>query len=242
MQKFLILLALFLLIPNPVFPEGITKQQGDAILKELRAIKKQLREIKRKGFASTPKNQGVPKKADNVATQGSPALGHREAPVTLIEFTDYECPFCKKFYKKALRKLKKEYIDTGKLRLVIRDFQLPFHKKARPAAYAAHCAGEQDKFWAMHDALYEGNNLTSETINNHATQIGLELEPFQSCLKEKRYKKQVDNDFKNGQMVGVRGTPAFVLGKTTDNLVSGDFISGIRNFNYFKSRINKLLK
>ena len=106
----------------------------------------------------------IPKKAENVATLGSPALGDREAPVTLIEFTDYEYPFCKHSIKRL----------------------------------CANCAGEQDKFWAMHDALFEGNNLISETINNHATQIGLELESFQSYLKEKRYKKQVDNDFKNG--------------------------------------------
>jgi protein-disulfide isomerase len=89
-----------------------------------------------------------------VATLGNPILGDLKSPVTLIKFTDYECPLSKKFYKNAMQKLKKEYIDTGKLRLVVRDFPLPFHKNARPAANAAHYAGEQNKFWPMQDALY----------------------------------------------------------------------------------------
>lgn len=242
MLKLLFISILFLLVPTTVFSEGITKEQGNAILEELRAIKKELREIKKKDLATAPKSKGTPQKAENVATLGSPILGDLKAPVTLIEFTDYECPFCKKFYKNAMQKLKKEYIDTGKVRLVVRDFPLPFHKNARPAANAAHCAGEQDKFWPMHDALYEGDKMNAEDIKNHATKIGLKMEPFQSCLDAKRYKKHIENDMKEAQMAGVRGTPAFVLGKTTDNLVSGEFISGTRGFNFFKSRIDKLLK
>ncbi|MBT6718713.1 MAG: DsbA family protein [Nitrospina sp.] len=235
-------LILMLLIPSPLFAEGISKEQGNAILKELRAIKKELREIKKSGGAAAPQKNAIPQKASNVATLGSPILGNLKAPVTLIEFTDYECPFCKKFYKNTLLELKKKYIDTGKLRLVVRDFPLPFHKNARPAANATHCAGEQNKFWPMHDALYEGNKMNAEDITNHATKIGLKLEPFQSCLKAKRYKKHIDNDVKEAQIAGVRGTPAFILGKTTDNLVSGEFISGARDFNFYKSRIDKLLK
>jgi protein-disulfide isomerase len=235
--------SLFLLfLPTALLAEGITQEQGKAILEELKSIKKELREIKQNGLVSKTKLKGRPSKIENVATLGSPILGDLKAPVTLIEFTDYECPFCKKFYKNAMQKLKKQYIDTGKLRLVIRDFPLPFHKNARPAANAAHCAGEQDKFWPMHDALYEGNKMDTEAIKNHATKIGLKLAPFQSCLNSKRYKKHIDNDMKEAQIAGIRGTPAFILGKTTDNLVSGEFISGTRDFNFYKSRIDKLLK
>ena len=176
MRKYLVLPLLFLLIPATGFSEGITKEQGNAILEELKAIRKELREIKKRGIAPTPKAKNIPQKAENVATLGSPILGNLNAPVTLIEFTDYECPFCKKFYKNALPQLRKDYIDTGKVRLVVRDFPLPFHKHARPAANAAHCAGEQDKFWDMHDALYDGNKMTSNEINNHATKIGLNLD------------------------------------------------------------------
>jgi len=231
-----------LLIPASLSAEGITQEQGKAILEELRAIKKELREIKKNGIASAAKPKERPTKAQNVATLGSPILGDLKAPITLIEFTDYECPFCKKFYKKTLPELKKQYIDTGKVRLVVRDFPLPFHKNARSAANAAHCAGEQDKFWPMHDALYENKNLNREGIKTYATKMGLKLKPFESCLDAKRYKKHIDNDVKEAQMAGVRGTPAFILGKTTDNLVSGEFVSGHRNFNFFKSRIEKLLK
>lgn len=231
-----------LLLPSTLLAEGITQKQGEAILEELKAIKKELREIKQNSLSQKPKPKGRPTTAQNVATLGSPILGNLKTPITLIEFTDYECPFCKNFYKNAMQKLKKEYIDTGKLRLVDRDFPLPFHKNVRLAANATHCAGEQDKFWPMHDALYEGNKINAEDINNHATEIGLQLAPFQSCLDSKRYKKHIDNDIKEAQIAGIRGTPASILGKTTDNLVSGEFISGTRDFNFYKSRIDKLLK
>lgn len=240
--RILSILFFLLFFPTALLAEGISQEQGKAILEELRAIKKELREIKQNGLTSKPKPKGRPTTAQNVATLGSPILGNLQAPVTLIEFTDYECPFCKKFYKNALPELKKHYIDTGKLRLVVRDFPLPFHKNARPAANAAHCAGEQNKFWPMHDALYEGDKMNAKDIKNHATKIGLKLIPFQSCLDSKRHKKHIDNDMKEAQIVGIRGTPAFILGKTTDNLVSGEFISGARDFNFYKSRIEKLLK
>ena len=177
-----------------------------------------------------------------MATLGNPILGDLKSPVTLIKFTDYECPFSKKFYKNAMQKLKKEYIDTGKLRLVVRGFPLPFHKNARPAANAGHCEEEQDKFWPMQDALYEGNKMNTKDIKSHATKIGLKLAPFKSCLDSKHYKKYIDNDMKEAQIAGKRGTFAFILGKTTDNLVSGEFISGIRDFNFYKTRIDKLSK
>jgi len=242
MIRILSIFFFLLILPTALLADGITQEQGKAILEELKAIKKELREIKQNGLVSKAKPKGRPTTAQNVATLGSPILGDLKAPVTLIEFTDYECPFCKKFYKNTLPKLKKQYIDTGKLRLVVRDFPLPFHKNARAAANAAHCAGEQDKFWLMHDALYEGNKMKAEDIKSHATKIGLKLAPFQSCLDSKRYKKLIDNDIKEAQMAGIRGTPAFILGKTTDNLVSGEFISGTRDFNFYKSRIDKLLK
>ena len=242
MIRTLSILFFLLFLPTTLLAEGITQEQGKAIIEELKAIKKELREIKQNGLTSKAKPKGRPTTAQNVATLGSPILGDLNAPVTLIEFTDYECPFCKKFYKNAMQKLKKEYIDTGKLRLVVRDFPLPFHKNARPAANAAHCAGEQDKFWPMHDALYDGKKMNAEDIKSHATKIGLKLDSFQSCLNSKRYKKLIDNDIKEAQMAGIRGTPAFILGKTTDNLVSGEFISGTRDFNFYKSRIDKLLK
>ena len=242
MIRILSVFFFLLLLPTTSLAEGITQEQGKAILEELKAIKKELREIKQNGLTSKAKPKGRPTTAQNVATLGSPILGDIKAPVTLIEFTDYECPFCKKFYKNALPKLKKAYIDTGKLRLVVRDFPLPFHKNARPAANAAHCAREQDKFWPMHDALYEGNKMNVDAIKSHATKIGLKLKPFQSCLDSRRYKKQIDNDMREAKMAGIRGTPAFILGKTTDNLISGEFISGTRDFNFYKSRIDKLLK
>ena len=139
-------LLLFLVCSGQVYAEGITKEQGDAILKELKGIRQELKEIKKRGLAAPAKGRRARPTA-SIATLGNPILGDLKAPVTMVEFTDYQCPFCRKFYLKAYKKLKKQYVDTGKLRFVLRDLPLAFHQHAKAAAISTHCAGEQDKFW-----------------------------------------------------------------------------------------------
>ena len=144
-----------LMLVAPAGAEPMTKEQGDAILKELKQIRKELQEIK-KGTLRGPRRGPARPTTAKVETKDSPSLGDPEAPITLVEFTDYQCPFCRRFYTNTLSKIKAQYIDTGKVRLVLRDLPLAFHSKARPAAKATHCAGEQGKYWEMHDALFEG--------------------------------------------------------------------------------------
>lgn len=235
---FLLLLVCFV----QVYAEGITKEQGDAILKELKGIRQELKEIKKKGQAAPARGRKARPTTASVATLGNPILGDLKAPVTLVEFTDYQCPFCRKFYSNAYKELKKQYVDTGKLRFVLRDLPLGFHKYAKPAAISAHCAGEQDKFWQMHDALFEGGGkFTQDDILGYAKKIGLENKAFKSCLTSGRYNKGIQQDVTDANKAGITGTPAFVFGRTTDNIVSGTLISGTRPFNTFKKEIEKLL-
>ena len=131
------------LVPCSLWAEGITQEQGTAILEELKAIRK---ENKQNSRVAPSRARLIRPTTAKVATLGSPILGDLKAPITLVEFTDYQCPLCRKFYTNEYKKLKEQYIDTGKLRLVLRDLPLNFHKHARPSAKSAQCAGEQDKF------------------------------------------------------------------------------------------------
>jgi protein-disulfide isomerase len=223
--------------------QGITQDQGDAILEELKSIRKELDQIKQKDFVPQGRAKSASPKIAEVATLGNPVLGDLKAPVTLVEFTDYQCPYCQKFYSKAYKELKKQYVDTGKLRLVLRDLPLPSHAYARPAAISTHCAGEQDKLWEMHDVLFEARGkLSPADILDHANKIGLEVASFKSCLTSDRYNKDIEQDVKDARKVGINGTPSFVIGRTTDNLVNGTVIKGTWPFITFRDEIEKLLK
>ncbi len=242
MNQILVLILLVFMFPGYLLAEGITKEQGDAILKELKAIRQELNQIKQKGLVSQGRAKTKRPKTAKVSTLGNLILGDLKAPITLVEFTDYQCPFCRKFYSNAYKKLKKQYVDTGKLRFVLRDLPLGFHQHAKPAAISAHCAGEQDKFWEMHDALFDGGGkLNKDDILGYAKKIGLENVSFKSCLTSGRYNEGIKQDVTDARNASITGTPGFVVGRTTDNFVNGTLISGTRPFSTFKKEIDKLL-
>src|SRR5206468_10780677 len=119
----------------------------------------------------------------------APSLGRADAPVTLVEFSDFQCPFCGRFFATTLPALKQDYIDTGKLRYVFRDFPLDqLHPNARNAAAAAHCAGEQGKYWEMHDTLYRNQRtLQVEHLKGFALELSLNGNAFTTCLDGGKY-------------------------------------------------------
>lgn len=243
MKRILIVLTLLFSLPGQqALAEGITKEQGEAILKELKAIKKELAEIKKKQVSAGPPSRPARPTKAKVATLGNPILGDLKAPVTIVEFTDYQCPFCRRFYQNAFKDIKKDYIDTGKVRFVLRDLPLPFHADARPSAQAAHCAGEQDKFWEMHNALFDGKGLKRDHIMGHAGSLSLDIPAFTSCLDSDRYKKDMDLDVQDAGKASITGTPGFVIGKTTENVVDGTIISGAQPYASFKAQIENALK
>jgi len=231
---------LFVVMASYALAEGITKEQGEAILQELKSIRQELEEIKKKQLTAPGGRPAQPTTGQS-ATLGNPILGDLNAPVTLVEFTGYQCPFCRRWYNDTFKKLKKEYIDTGKLRFVLRDLPLPFHKDAKPAARAAHCAGEQDKFWDMHNALFEGKGLNNEQLMTYAGSIGIKSEPFKACLDSDRYHKDIDQDVADAGKTSIQGTPGFVVGKTTDNMIQGPLIVGAQPYDSFKAQIDQLL-
>lgn len=138
--------------------------------------------------------------------------GSSDAPVTIIEFSDYECPFCARHYSQTLPSLINDYVETGKVKLVFRDFPLSFHQNAQKAAEAAECAGEQGKYWEMHDKLFDNQAaLGVDNLKKYAEDIGLDTEEFNECLDSGEMASEVQKDFNDGQTYGVTGTPGFFI-------------------------------
>ncbi|RJQ37786.1 DsbA family protein [Candidatus Parcubacteria bacterium] len=167
------------------------------------------------GLTATPTPPSAPPAAVDMAAlvDDDPMLGDPNAPVTIVEFSDFECPFCNRFWLTTLPLLRATYIETGKARLVYRDFPLSnIHANAAPAAEAAQCAHEQGKFWEFHDRLFENQAaLGPATYRETAAALGLNTAQFDQCVSSGKYRAEVQNDFEAGRAAGVSGTPTFYI-------------------------------
>jgi len=146
-----------------------------------------------------------------ISAGNNPSIGPANAPVTIIEFSDYQCPYCRRWAEQVEKPLLKRYGD--KIRFVYRDFPLTkIHPYAFSAAEAADCAGEQGKYWEYHDALFQQKHgLGDEAYKKYAQDLGLDMDKFNQCLKEHRYKDEVQNDLDYALKIGVRSTPTFFI-------------------------------
>lgn len=181
------------------------------------------------GAPSAPSPSPVVAKID-VSIDDDPMLGNKNAPVTIIEFSDYECPFCGRFYIQTLPQIKAQYIDTGKVRFIYRDFPLSFHPSAQSAAEAAECVrdkGGDEAYFKYHDKIFENQaQLSLPSLKIWATDLGYNIE---SCLDSGKFKAEVQKDFNDGQVAGVQGTPGF--------FINGKSISGAQPFQVFQQAI-----
>lgn len=163
---------------------------------------------------------------------GSPVKGPADAWVTIIEVSDFQCPFCKRV-NDTMKQIEEKYGND--VRLVFKHNPLPFHNRAMPAANASMCAHEQGKFWPMHDQLFANNQaLEDAQIEGYAKQIGLDLNRFKSCFTENKFKAQIQGDQMKATQLGARGTPAF--------FINGRFLSGAQPFPSFQALIDEELK
>jgi protein-disulfide isomerase len=225
-------------------PEGMTKDQADAILSELKAIHQLLQTQQNTRAAAAP--AAAPAPSDKVKMSvgtGWYAMGREDAPVTMVEFTDYQCPFCRRFEADSFAQLKKEYIDTGKVRFVSRDLPLDFHPNAPAAAMAARCAGEQHKFWEMRDAMMldTATDLGPDSILKYGQKTNLDMTAFRGCLSDKKYTSAIQRDTADAGTLGISGTPSFVIGKTAKDEIAGVRIVGAVPYSVFDSTIKDLL-
>jgi protein-disulfide isomerase len=146
-----------------------------------------------------------------VPEDDDPVFGPEDAPITIIEFSDYQCPYCARWHEQVFLRLREEYPDT--IRVVFRDFPLTsIHPEAVPAAEAANCAGEQDAYWEFHDALFSGQNgFGKDAYTSYASDLGLDMVGFTECIESGRHNDEVMADLSYAAELGVQSTPTFFL-------------------------------
>jgi protein-disulfide isomerase len=232
-------------------------QSSSDSTRELAAIRAELRQLKadldtvRSQLAQVllllsqrPAQAAAATRPVRASVADAPILGRPDAPVTIVEFSDYQCPFCQRFFAVTLPELKRDYIETGKVRYVFRDFPLDqLHPQARKAAEAAHCAGEHGRFWEMHDVLFQNRAaLGVPQLAVYGRTIGLDEAAFEACLSSGRHATRIERGLTDGAAAGVRGTPSFVVGRSqSGDIVEGTFIRGAQPVETFRRIIDQLL-
>jgi len=213
------------------------EQKQDNILSELQSVKEDIKNIpaaapgKAKPRGPQP-GRPDPKLTYKVEVGEAAVKGSPEALVTIVEWSDFQCPFCKRV-NPTMAKIQETYGD--KVRIAFKHNPLPMHNRALAAAIAAEAAGRQGKFWEMHDILFEnGRALTDENFEKWATELQLDVDKFKTDMKDKAIETKVKKQQAQGSKLGARGTPAF--------FVNGRFLSGAQPFEAFKPLIDEELK
>ena len=174
-------------------------------------------------------------------TSNDVVLGDLKAPVTVIEYSDFQCPYCGRFYSETEQQLRDSYIKSGKVRFVYRHFAF-LGPESKAAAQAVECAKDQGKFWEMHDSIFDSEIIDGQEHNGNlnrnlfvslAGKIGLNADQYGSCFDEKKYAGKVDRDYAAAQVIGVRATPTL--------FVNGEKIEGALPFEQFKILVDKYL-
>lgn len=174
----------------------------------------------------------------------APTRGNKNAKVAVVEFTDFECPYCGRHHRQTFSRLDSDYISTDKIQYIAKDFPLSFHTNGVSSAVAARCAGEQGKYWDMHHALFENQRKLSDSLyKTQADLLGLDASAFAQCLQDPEQKKRVNQDIDNGERYGVRGTPAFLIGTIEQGVMTNlQFVSGAQSYDRFAHILDRLIK
>lgn len=169
-----------------------------------------------------------------------PFLGPQDAPIVISAFMDYECGTCAQFVSETLPKLRKNFIDSGQVKYILRDFPLKKKGYSYQAAVLAHCAGEQGLYWEMHDVLFrkELNFLGENVVERAAEKTGADKQKLSACFGSRRYEREIQADLKDGRDLGAKGAPGFLLSARASS--AGVFIRGAQPFGVFEAELRKL--
>jgi protein-disulfide isomerase len=225
--------------PPPAPQAPLTQQQGEEMLRELRSIRMLLERL------TTPRPSSPPQpQIGRITNLKGYALGRPDAPLTMIEFTDLQCPFCRQFILTSFEDIRKNWIDTGKLRYISRDFPIAdLHAHALAAARAVRCAGDQGKFWEMRLSLLRNANVLSPPfIQKTAEDLKLDTKVFATCAASNMHDAESQAEMEEGTRLGVGGTPTFVIGRTTPTGVEGPILVGALPYAQFDAKLKELAK
>jgi len=233
-SRFTLIAGLVVVLVSPTgADDSVTCQHTDEILAELRQIRKLLER--------RPDMQAQPTTA-RIDVAAAPFLGSKDAPVTIVQFTDYQCQFCQQFHQQTFQDLKKHYIDSGKVRFYSLDLPLvDIHQNALLAAQAGRCAQDQGQFWAMHDQMQANpEQLEMAKLVDYAQESSIDVAAFRRCIESGKYKDDVQKGARDATTNGVRGTPAFVIGKSTPFGVEGELVMGAVPYGLFEKKVKEL--
>lgn len=238
----------------------ITSKQGDAILEELRQIRQLLERQQARPPTGFPpglakpmldRPQGRPmanpagqmlEQAGKVRIENLPILGKADAPLALVMFTDYECPFCRRFETQIFPEIYKQYIATGKAKFAVMDAPLDSHANARKAAEAARCAADQNRFWEYRGKLVLSEQFDGAKLLSLATESGLDAAEFEKCLASGKHSRAVADSVAEAGRLGVTGTPTFFIGREKAGSVEGMRVMGAQPFTVFEQKFGELLE
>ncbi len=221
-----VILVLALLVPLALVL-GCSSSDPD-LEARVAALEKQVAELGARPAAAAAPRPAVVK----LALDGAPSLGPEDAPVVIVEFSDFQCPYCKRA-NPTVERLLEEYPDQ--VRRVFKHFPLSFHRQAMNAHRAALAAGEQGKFWEMHAMIFDsGKGLDPDTMKAHAAALGLDVARFEEDFGSERFGERIEADMAEGRQAGVRGTPAF--------FINGRLLSGAQPYEVFKRRVEEVLE
>lgn len=246
-QAYFLVLLLGALCSTVSAQEWIT----DEVLKQLSEIRQELKILQEdvRSLKGTNQKSSVTKpdisKAESISLSGSPFIGSASAQIAIVEFSDYQCSYCRRHFQQTMPQIQKAYVDTGKVKYVMKQFPLGFHSKARGASVAALCADKlkSGNYFKAHEAIFSGNmRLERSNYVALANSLGLSQIKYEACLDNPKTSKVVDQDMAQGKSAGVTGTPAFLIGKIKDGkLINGRLIVGARPFSSFSSVVEPLL-
>jgi protein-disulfide isomerase len=242
--RIVVFVAGIALLAAPAAAQQSLQQQNEQILQELKAIRQLLERLAGPVGPNAP--AAMPAPVNENVTIGAVTgllLGKPDAPLTMIEYTDLQCPFCRQFHITAFEQLKKEYIDTGKLRYLTRDLPIEsIHPYAMTAARATRCAGEQNKFWEMrHSILLNNARLTPESFTTFAQDLKLNTSAFNQCVADpSKFQAEIAKDLAEAAAAGLSGTPSFVIGKTTGGAMDGVRFIGAQPFGAFDAKLKEI--
>ncbi len=178
----------------------------------------------------------VPVRTDEVS------IGAADAPVTMIEYSDFQCAYCARFRTETFPRIKEKYIDSGQLRLIHRDLPLPGHQQAMRAARAAACAGDQGRYWELSDVMFSRTScLECQGAVELSKAVPLDRKRFEECVSSGLHQIRIDQDIASAKQLGLQGTPSFVVGRTTPTGVEGVVISGALPYEEFQARIAQII-
>ena len=230
--------------------EPVSRSEFNALKDELarlrigfEGMKRDLELLRQRAVQRLPQATRPPDVVAQVRIAGNPSLGRADAPLTMIEFSDFQCPYCRRFFETTLPALKAEYIDIGKLRYVFRDFPLDrLHPQARKAPRPPTARGIRANTGRCTVLFHNQKALQVEHLKTYAYSLNLNHLIFDDCLEQGKYAVEVHKDFDEGAAAGVQGTPGFFLGKTqADDVVQGISLKGAQPIAAFRQVIERLL-